>query len=403
MNENADERHTPPCTMYVCNQSNRENVLLCSKCGRDVHFECTLLPQYQISMLLSKDYSRYQCITCVKVSRNVSKAFTTASTILNDTSTEKEELQKKCVQLKKENEDLNRSIAIDVGVQKMRSDEVTALRKEIAACENLLKLGEEQKQQLHSTIKELKLKKYGEPLTEYRFNEVAEDLDMMLENIWRCVRKLEESSRKEVNDETKLIHAPVNTYVNAVKMNKGGKSDDCLTNLIKEVKFMEYSANHDEAKRSLNIIIHGKEEQDNVNDQRFLDELCKDIKATESNLKASYRIGRKSEHTSRPIKVIFKNQESKGSFMANLKELKKHREKYKNISITNDYNHFERRLIREWVAKAKDKTTQNTEYTYKVRGTPQKGLYFKKYAKVTSEGLEEKNNEINESGTIGIL
>ena len=59
----------------------------------------------------------------------------------------------------------------------------------------------------------------------------------------------------------------------------------------------------------------------------------------------------------------------------------KDEEEFKGVSITDDYTATERKLLKEWSIKAKEKTKEesvNSKYVWKVRGTPKNGLRLKK-------------------------
>ena len=81
--------------------------------------------------------------------------------------------------------------------------------------------------------------------------------------------------------------------------------------------------------------------------------------------------------------------------MDNLTKMKG-REEYLNISITHDYSILERKLINEWVKRAKEKTSQSEEFTYKVWGNIKNGLYLKRFnKKKDNENHKEENKNNN--------
>ena len=51
------------------------------------------------------------------------------------------------------------------------------------------------------------------------------------------------------------------------------------------------------------------------------------------------------------------------------------------ISITHDYSILERKLIKEWVNRAKEMSSKNKKCTFKVWGNIKDGLYFKRFWK----------------------
>ena len=60
--------------------------------------------------------------------------------------------------------------------------------------------------------------------------------------------------------------------------------------------------------------------------------------------------------------------------MVNLNRLKGSVEEFGRISITEDYTNSEREQIKSWVTKAREKSEQDPENIYKVRGNPKNGL-----------------------------
>ena len=68
-----------------------------------------------------------------------------------------------------------------------------------------------------------------------------------------------------------------------------------------------------------------------------------------------------------------KSEHEKENIMSHLVNLKTAGEKFKKISITDDYTLEERREIKDWVEKAKAKNREEDEdsqFIWKVRGTP---------------------------------
>ena len=75
--------------------------------------------------------------------------------------------------------------------------------------------------------------------------------------------------------------------------------------------------------------------------------------------------------------------------MKNLNKLKDN-EKYRGVSITEDYTINERNLIRSKAEEAKsnnNKEPADSQFTWKVRGTPKNGLFIKKLRKTVKENL----------------
>ena len=60
--------------------------------------------------------------------------------------------------------------------------------------------------------------------------------------------------------------------------------------------------------------------------------------------------------------------------MKRLANLRNADDKYKRISIKEDYTWEERQQIREWVTKAEEKNKEEETSDWKVRGNPKNGL-----------------------------
>ena len=68
------------------------------------------------------------------------------------------------------------------------------------------------------------------------------------------------------------------------------------------------------------------------------------------------------------------NEDDKGTIMSRLGNLKNADDKYRKVSIRDDYTLEERDMIREFVKKADAKNLQENTQEWKVRGTPKTGL-----------------------------
>ena len=85
----------------------------------------------------------------------------------------------------------------------------------------------------------------------------------------------------------------------------------------------------------------------------------------------------------RPIKVVLDCENDKNNLLKNLRKLKG-KDKYKGVSVTDDYTIKDRSLLKEWAEKAKLKNFEEPEeslFEWKVRGCPKNGLSLKKFRK----------------------
>ena len=110
-----------------------------------------------------------------------------------------------------------------------------------------------------------------------------------------------------------------------------------------------------------------------VSDQTIIEEIF-DTVGLPLTTSAIDRLGSKSSERTRPIRLSMKTQTAKSNFMASLGKLKYGRDAFKRISITDDYTQDERNEIRRWVGEAKERTKHESEYVWKVRGSPKNNL-----------------------------
>ena len=77
------------------------------------------------------------------------------------------------------------------------------------------------------------------------------------------------------------------------------------------------------------------------------------------------------------------SEAEKDKIIMNLQNLKGKVE-YKGVIITEDYTVVERKLLQDWRDKAKEKNNSeepNSNYIWRVRGTPKNGLELKRFLK----------------------
>ena len=102
--------------------------------------------------------------------------------------------------------------------------------------------------------------------------------------------------------------------------------------------------------------------------------------------KSTDRLGKedaRKEQSKRPIIAVMHSEQGKDRIMENLKQLKG-QEKYQGISATDDHTIKDRKLIKDWIDKAKEANATepaDSPYQWKVRGTPKNGMVLKKFQK----------------------
>ena len=145
----------------------------------------------------------------------------------------------------------------------------------------------------------------------------------------------------------------------------------------------------DRSFRESNLIIHGVEESKTVNDTDFVNNLIKNVRCDGVTVKSIARLGSENSDKRRPIKVSLKNGNEKEQVMGNLVNLKGN-DMYKKVSITEDYTVSERKMIQEMRERVKEKNNQepeDSEFVYKLRGTPKNGLMIRRMKKFKDEKL----------------
>ena len=95
----------------------------------------------------------------------------------------------------------------------------------------------------------------------------------------------------------------------------------------------------------------------------------------------AHRLGSKSANKIRPIKITLESYERKSELLSKLWKLKNGLEKFRKISITEDFTQEERNEIKLWVEEAKQRTKMETKYIWKVRGSPRNEIRLVKMSK----------------------
>jgi len=176
----------------------------------------------------------------------------------------------------------------------------------------------------------------------------------------------------------------IQNYANVVGKNQNSVISDFRTIMMAN-RNEELAEETEKKRRSTNLIIHGKDESAEGDDKVFVENLIKELEISSVVIKQIDRIGQQSDNKNRPIKVTLKNEEERDKILDNLRNLKG-KSLYKGVSVTPDYTQHERMLVKEFYEKAKLKTVEEesneTNYIWRVRGTPKNGLSLKRLIKV---------------------
>ena len=86
------------------------------------------------------------------------------------------------------------------------------------------------------------------------------------------------------------------------------------------------------------------------------------------------RLGKDNTATSRPIKLVMANIEHKNMVLSRLANLKNAEDKYRRVSVKEDYTFEERELIRTWKKKVDEKNKADNCSDWRLRGDPKNRL-----------------------------
>ena len=214
------------------------------------------------------------------------------------------------------------------------------------------------------------LNKLGCMLDE-KVSAIESNLEKMINN------KLGEIAERNVTETSDNVNGSSSTnqlnYAKALAVPKE------LRNIIREAKNDEKVEVMEIEKRANNFIIHGAEEVGDSNedikqeDNQYVKDILM-VLGVACEPKSVDRIGQPTENKWRPIKVIMNTKDDKMKAMNNLRRLKGEEESFGKISITDDYTSSEQEEIKRWFRKAQEKSSENPEKIFKVRGDPKNGL-----------------------------
>ena len=148
--------------------------------------------------------------------------------------------------------------------------------------------------------------------------------------------------------------------------------------VMREARNEEKIEEKEKQKRACNIIIHGADEVGQTADEIIAEDngYIKEIFAKIGvNVTPNIitRLGDKTGHKNRPIKLVMKSKNDKEVVMGNLNRLKGTERYFGKISIKDDHTKNEREQIRSLTEQAKQENAKNTERISKVRGDSKNG------------------------------
>ena len=358
------------CTENTCIDDKDINKLQCGQCKRKVHYKCSRLPAYQLQRYLvaslGQYYSKFLCSNCVNVPDSILKELIVSDNVIsleNQITIQKEKIES----YEKELKELRNLVALQQDTEKVSSKKRKLGERSISNEEMLTQTNDsENNNEINTdkqTIQDLSR------MFESRFEKIEQK---MIEMIQQNLPNKQENESNNVPSYAKVVNAsnPVNTD---------------FRNIIIAAKNEERVEERNKKLRENNIVVHGRDDKENneENDKTFINDMLKEISVGAITATSITRIGKNESGKSRPIKVTFKSIDEKNKVMSNLKYLKG-KVTYNKISVTDDLTLSERKMIKDYVEKAKQQNKElgaDAKTIVVVRGSPKNGLYLKEVMK----------------------
>ena len=360
------------CTVSTCIEDKDINKLQCGQCKRKVHYKCSRLPAYQLQRYLvaslGQFYSKFLCQNCVNVPDSILKEMTISDNVVsleNEITMQKEKIEA----YEKELSELRNIVATKQGLEQATSKK--------------RKIGERSNSSDKISHKD-NIDNNNEPKEPNHNSQTIQELNQMFEARFEKIEtKMIEIIQKVLPTSTQdNSKNPIQSYANAARPDTPVNND--FRNLIIAAKNEERIEERDKKVRENNIIIHGCIENDSDDqDKTFVHDMLKEISVGIVNTKSITRVGKADSGKTRPIKVSFSNIDEKIKVMSNLRFLKG-KETYNKVSITEDYTISERKMIKDYVERAKQQNRElgdEAKSIVVVRGSPKNGLYLKEIMK----------------------
>ena len=240
----------------------------------------------------------------------------------------------------------------------------------------------------------LKLETKLERLLDRKLDEKLEGMNKFSEKIVEEVKSNKEGVEDKLEEVISANKTFADTVANTSSANTANTSPvvNNFRSIINEQRNLELNETNDKKARAANIIIHGVAEPDTSDkdlskkyNEDYITEFLQVVGVNVTS-RSVYRLGKADPTKKRPIKFITGGEKQKDEIMRNLKKLKDV-DKYRGISITEDYTINERDMIRTKTEEAKSKNANEpaeSQFIWKVRGTPKNGLFIKKFRKTVS-------------------
>ena len=206
--------------------------------------------------------------------------------------------------------------------------------------------------------------------------------ESLLQQVRENNKKMEEKLNQVITENKSYADTLKNNLSERHNQSNAGCSD--FRSIIKENKNDELITERERQLRATNIIIHGVgEEIENAmeKDEEFVTAFLGKL-GIESKSSSNVRLGNFDPNKTRPLKLKMSSEAEKENIMSRLPNLKNAEDRFRKVSVTEDYTVEERKEIKKYVEKAKEQNRNETRgIIWKVRGTPKNGLEIKQFPK----------------------
>ena len=229
------------------------------------------------------------------------------------------------------------------------SDSSDNLTKKVEDLEVAL---EKKDAELEETQEMLAVSEWGERTSQVPEADLLNKVSTLIEKKMQIFeKKFDAMEHKMIEKSTEDAKKVTLSFSNAVSKNL---NQNIVNNVIQESKNTDRIIESERNKREKNVIIHGvlevAESQNNiVYDQDYVKSLFRILGLTIEPSSIS-RLGMttgNNEALSRPIKLTMSSVEHKDLVLSRLVNLKNAEEKYRRISVKEDYTYEERELVRK--------------------------------------------------------
>ena len=394
-------KESKKCASPGCKKSNTDLLIKCKKCNALYHYTCTELPAYQLQIIIQSstpDESGYVCAKCVQVTPELKtlnvEPIRKQIDLADELRSLREELRKRDEKIDHLQEHIFNLETRHAGTNKKRKchksieeeiDDVVianAADKDIEI-ENL--------KNENAKLKKETAKSPRSTTNTQAVEDIVKDIQVAINNRFQV---LQDSLTATIDEKIKISTIPTNGTSFADAVTSGAQNPPDFRKIMLTNRNEQLVEERDKAARAKNLIIHGIEEKDNVQDKNSIKGLLETVGASDVEPESFARIGKSSDKphdiqesaqsSRRPMVLNFKSESDKNKVYSNLSKLKGN-EAYARISITEDYTIPERKLVKEMKEQVKAKNSVEPEdsgFIWKLRGTPKNGLQILRLKKV---------------------